>query len=94
MAAVLLLFALLLVLLSIVVAVLVTGVSLVAAGVLTMVGTMWAVGIPQKLVCGGTGLMALALGILLILAIWKLSELMVRGVAFIFKKLFLRKKVA
>jgi uncharacterized membrane protein len=94
MAAVLLLFALLLVLFSIVVAVLITGISLVAAGFLTMVGAMWAVGIPQKLVCGGTGLVALALGILLILAIWKLSEFMVRGVAFIFKKLFLRKKVA
>lgn len=88
------LFAFLLVIISFVFVIGLTGVCLVLVGVCSAMATIFAAGIGQKLVCIGMGLTGVALGVLLLIATIKLAEWMTRGVAKLFKKLIVRKKVA
>ena len=88
------LLAALIVVISLVFAVSMTGAGFLAAGVLSLIAIVFAPGIAQKLVCTGFGLVGIALGLLILVATIKLAEEMISGIVNIFKKIFLRKKVA
>jgi uncharacterized membrane protein len=85
-----LLFAVLVVLLSVLFAIGCTGLALLFSGVFVFLAVLWAVGLAQKLVCAGVALVLCAVGVLLIIAVVWLAERMVRGIAVIFRKIFLR----
>ncbi|MBQ4058996.1 MAG: DUF1700 domain-containing protein [Lachnospiraceae bacterium] len=88
------LFALLLVVISFVFAIGLAGICFVIVGVCSAMATIFATGLGQKLVCLGMGLTGIAIGVLLLIATIKLAEWMTRGVAKLFRKLIVRKKVA
>lgn len=92
--AVLLLLAFLLVLFSLVFAIAVTGLAFVVTGLIILFLTFAAPGFAQKLVCAGSGLACLGVGLLFLVAMILFGNLCIRGIANLFKTLFLRKKVA
>lgn len=87
-------FVVLLMLAAVVLTVACAGLSLFLAGFISLAAILWAGSFGQKMVCAGMGLIAIALGILLMIATVKLGELLVRGIAIVFKKVFIRRKVA
>lgn len=88
------LFAILLVVISCVLAIGLAGVCFLIVSVCSVMAAIFALGIGQKLVCVGMGLIGFAVGILLLVATIKLSDWMTRGIAKLFRKLIVRKKVA
>ena len=69
-----------------------TGAVLMLTGVISVPCLLWASGIPQKFICIGIGLICIAVGILLVMAMIKMLEGFTRGIAFLFQKVFYRKK--
>lgn len=94
MAVVMVLLAALMCVVSVILAVLMVGAGFFATGVLSFAAIAFSPGIGQTLVCGGIGLIGIALGLLILIASIKLAEGMITGIAGIFKKVFVRKKVA
>lgn len=92
--AVLLLFAFLLVLFSLVFAIAVSGLAFVVTGLTLIFITFFAPGFAQKLLCFGSGLAILGAGLLFLVAMILFGNLCIRGIANLFKAVFLRKKVA
>lgn len=88
------LFAFLLVIISFVFVIGLAGACLVLIGVCSAIAAIFASGIGQRLVCVGMGLIGVAIGVLLLIATIKLAEWMTRGVAKLFKKFIVRKRVA
>ncbi len=83
---------LLIVLFSIVFSIVVCGACVLVGAVAMLPGLFWAVGIGQKLVIAGYVALLLGVGVLLLVATIKLSELFVRFVAWIFRKCFSKKE--
>ena len=69
-----------------------TGAVLVLTGMLSTPCLFWASAIPQKFVCIGIGLICIAIGILLVMAMIKIFECFARGIAVLFQKAFYGKK--
>lgn len=93
-ALIILLLSCLLVVASIVLSIGCTGAAIFASGLLCIPCLIWAAGFAQKLVCFGMGLICIGLGILLLIAMIKVAEWLVHGIAYLFQKAFYRKKVA
>lgn len=90
----LILFAILLVVISFVCAIGLAGACFIVVGISSCLVAIFASGVAQKIVCIGIGLMGIAIGVLFLIATIKLAEWMTRGVAKLFQKIFMRKKVA
>lgn len=88
------LFAILLVVISFVFTIGLVGACFVIVGVCSVIAAIFAMGIGQRLVCVGMGLTGVAIGVVFLIATLKLAEWMTRGIAKLFKKLIVRKKVA
>lgn len=86
-------FALLLTVAAVILAVIVSGAAGIVAGIASFVASVIVSGIGQKLVCAGMGFICVSLGLLLMIGSIKLSGLMLRGIAHLFKGIFLGRKV-
>lgn len=70
-----------------------TGAAILAAGILSIPCVFFAAGFPQKLVCLGMGLICLGFGVLFLIGVIKVSEWLIRKIAYIFQKISVRRKV-
>lgn len=61
--------------------------SLIAAGVAGFVGVIYAAEFAQKLVCGGTGLLLIAIGCIMLVGVYELGRLAVRLIIKLCKKI-------
>lgn len=90
----LVLFGILLVIISLVCAVGLAGLCFIVVGISSCLVAIFAAGFAQRIVCIGIGLLGVAIGLLLLIATIKIAEWLTRGVAKLFKKMVMRKKVA
>lgn len=88
-----LLFACVIVVASAVFVFLCAGVVIIAAGIFHIPCIFWATGFAQKLVCFGMGGIAIGFGILFLIGVMKVAKYLVCGIAFLFRRIFNRKKV-
>lgn len=93
LAFVIVIFALLLAVASVILAVIVSGAAGIYAGIVSFASAVVVPGIGQKMVCAGMGFICISLGLLLIIGSVKLSGLLLRGIAHLFKGIFLGRKV-
>lgn len=89
----LVLFGILLVIISFVCAIGLGGASFIVVGISSCIVAIFAAGFAQRIVCIGIGLLGVAVGLLLLIATIKIAEWLTRGVAKLFQKMFMRKKV-
>ena len=71
----------------------VTGVSLIGAGIASLISVPFVItsGINQAVLAGGTGLMSIGFGIIILYATIKLAQAIFKGLSFIWRRLFSRK---
>ncbi len=89
-----LLFALLIVVISLVFAIGIAGFAFLFAGISSCIVGIFALGFAQKMVCTGIGLIGISIGLLFAIVTIKSAEWSIRGIAKLFQKIFMRKKVA
>lgn len=89
---VVLVFACIIVVASIVFAFVCAGVGILAAGIMSIPWTFWATGFAQKLVCLGMSTFCLGFGTLFLIGVIKAAKCLFRGIACLFHKFFNRKK--
>lgn len=88
------LLSILVILLSFILVIFCAGGIFVVASVLLFTAIFFAGGLGQSLVCAGMGCLLLGGGLLILVGMIKFGELCIRGIAALFRALFLRKKVA
>lgn len=93
-AAIVLLFAVLVTLLAFVFSIFCAGAAIVFAGGVMFTAIFFAGSVCQGMVCAGMGFLLLGFGVLILAGMIKFGELCIRGIAALFRALFLRKKVA
>lgn len=86
--------AILISLISIVLAIACVSIASIVSGIALLIVAIPAPGFAQKLICIGLGLLLVGWGLLLLVATILFGELCIRGIAVLFKKLLIRKKVA
>lgn len=69
------------------------GVAIILAGIFHIPCIFWATGFAQKMVCFGMGAIAIGLGMLIFIGVMKMAKYLVCGIAFLFRRIFNRKKV-
>jgi len=92
-ALIVLLFACVIVVASIILAFGCMGAGILALGIFSIPCIFWATGFAQKMVCFGMGIIAIGFGILFLIGVMKVAKYMVGGIAILFRRIFSRKKV-
>ncbi len=92
--AIMCLFAIIIVIFSLVLAIAAVSVALLVSGIAIFLLMIPAPGFGGKIFCIGCGLICLGVGLLLMIATILFGEVCIRGIAALFKRIFLRKKVS
>lgn len=93
-AAIACLFAFIIVLFSLFLAIACVGLALLFAGISSFIAIVPAPGFSSKIFFTGIGFLSIGIGILLLIAAVLFCELCIRLIAALFKRIFIRKKVA